>query len=139
MPNPAKIILLLWDTEVLCGYLQWYQFWHCWLFIEILLKMAELLRNYSWQNGKISINAIFNRTVKSEYNVIRKNIMDSETRMQIDLKGKVALVTGASRGLGTYYAKILSDNGAHVIVTGRANAEEQLNKVVKEIVSNGNK
>jgi hypothetical protein len=27
--------------------------------------------------------------------------------------------------------KVLLDNGAHVILTGRANAEEQLHKVVK--------
>ncbi|MCC2624431.1 MAG: 2-dehydro-3-deoxy-D-gluconate 5-dehydrogenase [Burkholderiales bacterium] len=64
--------------------------------------------------------------------------MNLKTRMQTDLTGKVALVTGASRGLGAYYAKILSDNGAHVIVTGRASSEQQLNEVVKEIVSNGN-
>jgi NAD(P)-dependent dehydrogenase (short-subunit alcohol dehydrogenase family) len=37
--------------------------------------------------------------------------MNTKTRMQTDLNGKVALITGASRGLGAYYAKVLSDNG----------------------------
>ncbi len=61
-----------------------------------------------------------------------------KNKITSNLTGKIALITGAARGLGAYYAKTLSDNGAHVIVTGRASAEEQLNKVVKEIVSNGN-
>ena len=34
--------------------------------------------------------------------------MDSENRIQIDLTGKVVLVTGAPKGLSAYYAKILS-------------------------------
>ena len=36
-----------------------------------------------------------------------------------DLTGKVALVTGASRGIGESIAKLLADNGAHVIVSSR--------------------
>lgn len=63
----------------------------------------------------------------------------SETRMQVDLNKKVALITGASRGLGAYFAKVLSDNGAHVIVTGRPNTEEKLNDIVRAIRSKGNK
>ena len=35
------------------------------------------------------------------------------------LKGRVALVTGASRGLGLAMAKALVENGATVIVNGR--------------------
>ena len=35
------------------------------------------------------------------------------------LEGRVALVTGASRGLGFAMAKALKDNGAHVIVNAR--------------------
>src|SRR5258707_12608172 len=35
------------------------------------------------------------------------------------LKGRVALVTGASSGLGTKFAKVLADNGAAVALVAR--------------------
>jgi len=36
-----------------------------------------------------------------------------------DLTGKIALVTGASRGIGEHIAKLLAQSGAHVIVSSR--------------------
>jgi NAD(P)-dependent dehydrogenase (short-subunit alcohol dehydrogenase family) len=42
-----------------------------------------------------------------------------------DLTGKVAIVTGASRGLGQYFARALARAGADVVVTSR-NAESLL-------------
>ncbi len=39
--------------------------------------------------------------------------------MAVDLKGKVALVTGASGGLGEHFARLLTANGAAVAVTAR--------------------
>jgi NAD(P)-dependent dehydrogenase (short-subunit alcohol dehydrogenase family) len=43
----------------------------------------------------------------------------SEVAEGIDLKGKVALVTGGSSGLGHETARVLADRGAHVILTAR--------------------
>ncbi|HEX8172314.1 MAG TPA: 3-oxoacyl-[acyl-carrier-protein] reductase [Thermoanaerobaculia bacterium] len=51
--------------------------------------------------------------------------------MHIDLTGKTALVTGASRGIGEAIARRLGEAGAHVLVAAR-NAE-RVNAVAAEI------
>ncbi|MCG8478920.1 MAG: glucose 1-dehydrogenase [Spirochaetales bacterium] len=52
-----------------------------------------------------------------------------------DLHGKVAVVTGASRGLGRYFSRALAAAGAEVVVTSRS--EERLEEVASEIASMG--
>jgi len=47
------------------------------------------------------------------------------------LEGKVALVTGASGGLGAHFARVLADNGASVVLTARR--AERLVEVAEEI------
>ena len=42
--------------------------------------------------------------------------------MDFGLKGKVAMVAGASRGLGYAVAKALADEGAHVSIASRDEA-----------------
>jgi NAD(P)-dependent dehydrogenase (short-subunit alcohol dehydrogenase family) len=51
--------------------------------------------------------------------------------MEISLKGKVALVTGASRGIGKAIAKAYVDAGASVMLTSRK--QDALDAVVDEI------
>ncbi|MFO7705259.1 MAG: SDR family oxidoreductase [Halopseudomonas sp.] len=54
-----------------------------------------------------------------------------------DLDGKIALVTGASRGIGEAIAKLLAQQGAHVIVTSRK--IEGCQEVADAIVAAGGK
>jgi 3-oxoacyl-[acyl-carrier protein] reductase len=54
--------------------------------------------------------------------------------MDLGLTGKVAIVTGGSRGLGLAAAKALAAEGAHVVICARG--EEQLQKAVNEILQN---
>lgn len=53
-----------------------------------------------------------------------------------DLSGKIALVTGASRGIGEEIAKTLADYGAHVIVCSRKIDACQV--VADKIIADGN-
>jgi 3-oxoacyl-[acyl-carrier protein] reductase len=52
--------------------------------------------------------------------------------MDLGLTGKVAIVTGGSRGLGLAAAKALAAEGTHVVICARG--EEQLQKAVNEIL-----
>jgi NAD(P)-dependent dehydrogenase (short-subunit alcohol dehydrogenase family) len=52
-----------------------------------------------------------------------------------DLTGKIAIVTGASRGIGAEIAKLLAAQGAHTIVSSRKQADCQT--VVNDIIAAG--
>ena len=47
----------------------------------------------------------------------------SMTASLFDLNGRIALVSGASRGIGEAIARLLADAGAHVIVSSRREAD----------------
>lgn len=53
------------------------------------------------------------------------------------LKGKVAVITGASRGIGKAIAQDLARSGVYVILTARN--ESELKEVVRSIISEGGK
>ncbi|MGH9387309.1 MAG: SDR family NAD(P)-dependent oxidoreductase, partial [Vicinamibacterales bacterium] len=53
--------------------------------------------------------------------------------MDLELRGKVAVITGASRGLGFASAEALVAEGAHVVVCARG--EEQLGRATAELRS----
>jgi NAD(P)-dependent dehydrogenase (short-subunit alcohol dehydrogenase family) len=58
-------------------------------------------------------------------------------KVSFSLSGKVALVTGASRGIGEAIAVTLADYGAHVILVSRK--EDALKGVAEKIASRGGK
>ena len=53
----------------------------------------------------------------------------------MDIRNKIVLLTGASRGIGTYIAKTLAKNGAEII--GTARSVDGLNAVKTEIEKDG--
>jgi len=57
--------------------------------------------------------------------------------MDVRLDGKVAVVTGAGRGIGRAIAKALAGRGAHVVLAART--KEQIEAVAAEIVAAGGK
>ena len=56
-------------------------------------------------------------------------------KMNLDLTGKTALITGGSRGLGMAIAKSMVVNGAEVVVCGRK--QESLDKAVEDFRNEG--
>ena len=62
--------------------------------------------------------------------------MSSNHLMQrFALNGKIALITGASSGLGEHFAQTLADAGAKVVVTARR--VDRLHRLVERIRSSG--
>ena len=55
--------------------------------------------------------------------------------IEVNFEGKVALVTGASSGLGARFAKILAQGGAQVVLAARRT--ERLKELRAEIESDG--
>jgi 3-oxoacyl-[acyl-carrier protein] reductase len=56
--------------------------------------------------------------------------------MKIDLSGQIALVTGASRGIGSSIAKMLGACNAHVVINYKTN-EAAASQVRDEIINSG--
>jgi len=63
--------------------------------------------------------------------------MTEQQENLFSLEGKVALVTGASSGLGKHFAKVLAAAGADIAVVARRT--EKLDELVKELSDSGAK
>ena len=68
-------------------------------------------------------------------NLVSDTNSSANSSKLFDLTGRIALVTGASRGIGAEIAKLLAVQGAHVIVSSRK--LECCQSVVDEIVAGG--
>ncbi|TXD52667.1 MULTISPECIES: SDR family NAD(P)-dependent oxidoreductase [unclassified Polaribacter] len=56
-------------------------------------------------------------------------------KKQFNLEGKVAIITGSSKGIGKAIAKGLAQNGAQVVISSRS--QEACNEVAKEFTAEG--
>jgi NAD(P)-dependent dehydrogenase (short-subunit alcohol dehydrogenase family) len=56
---------------------------------------------------------------------------DARERLAPRLKNRIALVTGASRGLGRFFAETLAREGAHVILAGRSNLQDIIDGIAR--------
>jgi NAD(P)-dependent dehydrogenase (short-subunit alcohol dehydrogenase family) len=56
-------------------------------------------------------------------------------QQQFNLEGKVAIITGSSKGIGKAMAKGLAEKGAHVVISSRS--QEACDEVVKEFTEAG--
>jgi 3-oxoacyl-[acyl-carrier protein] reductase len=63
-------------------------------------------------------------------------VQQGDIPMNRALAGKVALVSGGSRGIGAATAKVLADHGAHVTISYAA-AAEKAEAVVRDLQSKG--
>ncbi len=52
--------------------------------------------------------------------------------MKIDLRGKIALVTGSTGGIGLAIAAGLAESGAEVIINGRS--QESVNRATQQLL-----
>src|SRR5260221_10295699 len=67
---------------------------------------------------------------------LHENSSSGEIQMTRNLSGKVALVTGGSRGIGAASALALADEGPNVAISYGASADKA-QAVVKQLKANG--
>ncbi|MFM0500217.1 SDR family NAD(P)-dependent oxidoreductase [Paraburkholderia caffeinilytica] len=65
------------------------------------------------------------------------DIEETFLALSFNLEGKTALVTGASSGLGAFFARVLGEAGAHVVLAARR--AEPLEVVAQDIRAGGGK
>src|SRR6266853_5808343 len=65
----------------------------------------------------------------------RQQMNNFSQSVKYHLEGKVALITGASRGIGAATARLFAQEGATVVLASRS--EEEMARIVEEIRANG--
>jgi NAD(P)-dependent dehydrogenase (short-subunit alcohol dehydrogenase family) len=66
---------------------------------------------------------------------IIQQITDSKQKANKRLAGKVALITGASRGIGEATSRLFAEEGATVVLAARS--DEEMARIAEEIKANG--
>jgi NAD(P)-dependent dehydrogenase (short-subunit alcohol dehydrogenase family) len=89
---------------------------------------------------RYSVKLLCQISRKSQCDALTSRAKEKGYEMTInyfDLNNKIAMVTGASSGLGIHFAKILAAEGATVILAARRH--EKLESIVSEIIADGGK
>jgi 3-oxoacyl-[acyl-carrier protein] reductase len=132
-------------------------------FINFKLEFnyLALLENSYTLQGKVSFKSQSTKVIKSRINLSdtksKKKLVAGEVQTRINephkimptlnelnnnldlgIKGKVALITGSSRGIGETSAKLLALHGALVVINYNK-SEVEANSIVDEILNNGGK
>jgi NAD(P)-dependent dehydrogenase (short-subunit alcohol dehydrogenase family) len=63
--------------------------------------------------------------------VLKNDAADARGRAKPRLENRIALVTGASRGLGRFFAETLAREGAHVVLAGRSNLQAIIDDIAR--------
>src|SRR5713101_454997 len=100
--------------------------------------LQQFLISYRWVNKSLDALLSSVEFYTSRYIMNQQNLTKENKIMNRKLEGKIALITGGSRGIGGAIAKRLASDGANVAITYSKGADAAA-AVVKEIERDGGK